>query len=172
MGIESWNMSTQVAPARRLAYAFVGLLAGDAILLCYLLQSAFWIRRSLLAAHIGEPGRMIPVALEEFVIFAACSLVGWLFIGIPTALLFPARSITGLSWASRLLVGAALGPFGLFLIIVLLARGHIDFWASFAGTGTLWIYSVMVSTVSFFVYAALLHRQQVCLSKDWTDGHS
>ncbi len=150
-----------VHPKKRLAYGFVGLLAGNAILLLFLLQNALRARAGLLAAHMGAPASMIPVALEQFVLYAIASLAGWLLIGLPTVLLCPARTITGLSWPLKLLAGAVLGPFALLAVFLLLGRGHVTFPASFNGTGILWAYSVLVSTVAFVVYAALLRREQV-----------
>jgi hypothetical protein len=153
----NWR-GAEVRPARRLTYAFAGLLAGDSVLLLFLLENAIWIRRSLLVSHMGQPGSTILLALEQFVIYASCSFLGWVFVGIPVVLLFSARFITGLSWFLKLLVGAALGPLALFLVFVLLARGHLRFRASFIGTGVFWLYSVVVSTISFMAYAALLRR--------------
>lgn len=143
---------------RRLAYSFVGLLAGDIVLLVFLLLNALQVTAWLFAARMGEPTHMIPVTLQVFVIYAIFSFVGWLFIGLPTVLLLPVRTITRLSWPLRLLVGAALGPLALLAIFVLLGHGHVDFPASFTGTGALWDYSVVVSTVCFVVYAALLRK--------------
>lgn len=109
---EAKSMNTKLAVnlIKRLAYAFVGLLVGNAILLLYLLQNALRYRASLLAAHMGEPGRQIPQALQMFVLYAHVSFFGWLFVGLPVALFFSARSITRLPWPLSLLVGAALGP--------------------------------------------------------------
>lgn len=153
-------MNLTVNPIRRLAYALVGLLAGNAILLLFLLQNAFRLRAMLLAAHMGEPARQIPVALQMFVLYAIFAFVGWLLVGLPTALLVPARSFTCLSWPLRVFVGAALGPLALFAIFVLLTHGHINSRA-FKGTGGLWAYSILVSTVSFVVYVALLAKEKV-----------
>jgi hypothetical protein len=146
--------------AKRLAYAFVGLLTGDIILLLFLLYGALVARASLLAANMGQIGSMIPGVLQVFVLYALFSFVGWLLAGLPTVLLFPARSIIRLSWPLRLLVGATLGPLALLLIFVLIGRGHVGFPESFRGTGALWAYSVVVSTAAFLVYAALLHKQK------------
>ncbi len=150
------------------AYAFVGLLAGDAILLLFLLQNAIRIRADLLALHMGEPGRQIPQAIEIFVLYARFSFVGWLFVGLPIALFLPARFIARLPWALRLFAGAALGPLALFLIFMLasdssraaLAHGHI-LPGMFTNTASLWPFSILVSTVSFVLYAALLRKEKV-----------
>jgi len=55
-----------------------------------------------------------------------------------------------------LLVGAVLGPLALLIIFVLLAHGHLEFPGTFKGTGSLWAFSILVSTVSFGLYVALL----------------
>lgn len=77
--------------------------------------------------------------------------------GVPFALAIPARLLSRLAWPLRLLLGTALGPLALLLIfIVLFARGgHISGF-SLAHTETLWPFSMLVSLVSFLVYAALL----------------
>jgi hypothetical protein len=82
-------------------------------------------------------------------------------VGLPTALFFPARSITRLPWALRLLVGAALGPLALLVIFVLLGHGHLEFRGTFRSTGWLWAYSILVSSVSFALYVALLGKKKV-----------
>jgi hypothetical protein len=66
-----------------------------------------------------------------------------------------------LSWPVRVIVGAALGPLALFLLFVLLSHGHIDFndHGTFTGTSWLWAFSILVSTVSFVLYAALLREK-------------
>jgi hypothetical protein len=157
-----------VSSIKRLACAFVGLLAGDAILLVYLLQNAIRLRADLIALHMGEPGRQIPQAIQTFALYARLSFIGWLFVGLPIALLLPAHSIRRLPWPLRPLVGAALGPLALFLIFVLvsdvsraaLAHGHMV-PGMFTGTASLWPLSILVSTVAFVVYVALLRKENV-----------
>ena len=95
----------RISPAKRLLYAFVGLLAGDLILLFFLLQHA--LHATILA---GEPARTLPDAVETFILYAIFSLVGWMLVGLPATLLFPARSITRLSWPRALIVGATVWP--------------------------------------------------------------
>ncbi len=143
-------------PARRLAYSLIGLLGGDTALLLFLLQNAFRLRRDLQALHMGEPARQIPLAFEMFLFYALFSFLGWLLVGVPIAVFFPARSITRLPWPFRLLAGVALGPLALFLIFVLLAHGHPEVPGTFRSTSWLWAHSILVSTVSFVLYVALL----------------
>jgi hypothetical protein len=154
------NADRALNATRRVAYAFVGLLGGNSALLLFLLQNAMRLRSSLFGMHMGEPARQIPIALQLFVLYARLSFVGWLFVGFPIALLLPARSITGLWWPLRVLVGAALGPLALLVIFVLLGHGHVSS-TSFTNTRVLWAYSILVSTVSFVLYIALLHKQRV-----------
>jgi hypothetical protein len=142
-----------ISPAKRLAYALVGLLAGDLMLFFFLLQHA--LHATLLA---GEPAHLISDAVQMFILYAIFSFVGWLFVGMPTALLFPASSITRLSWPLALLVGLVLGLPALFVIFALLGSSHIYFY-NFAEVGTLLAYSILVSTVSFVVYLALLRKE-------------
>jgi hypothetical protein len=139
-------------------YSFVGLLGGNLALLLFLLQNAIRLRAALLAMHTGQPTLQIPLALEMWAIYAIVSFVGWLFVGIPIALIFPASSIKRLSWPLKVLVGAALGPLTLFLIFALLSQGHIQFGntGTFTGTSALWTFSILVSSVSFLIYAFLL----------------
>ena len=95
----------RISPAKRLLYALVGLLAGDLILLFFLLQHA--LHATILS---GEPARTLPDAVETFILYAIFSLVGWVLVGLPATLLFPARSITRLSWPRALIVGAMFWP--------------------------------------------------------------
>jgi hypothetical protein len=156
-----------VSSIKRLAYAFVGLLAGDAILLLYLLQNAIRLRADLLALHMGEPGRQIPQAIQIFVLYARLSFVGWLFVGLPIALLLPAHFIRRSPWPLTVLLGAALGPLALVLILMLvpdasrsaLAHGHM-IPGMFTGTASLWPLSILVSTIAFAAYVALLHKEK------------
>jgi hypothetical protein len=153
------NTSPTLNRTKRVVYAFVGLLGGEAALLLFLLQNAYRLRTYLLTTHIGQPARQIPLAFEMFCIYAVFSFAGWLLLGLPTALIFPARLITGLPWILRLLLGAALGPLALFLIFLLLAHGHLEFPATFRGMGVEWGYSILVSTVSFVLYGAMLGKK-------------
>jgi hypothetical protein len=148
-------MPISVKSTKRLGYAFAGLLAGDATLLFFVLRGTI-----LAALYKGQLYGEISIILELFAVYACASLVGWLIVGLPTALFFPSRWITGLSWPVTLLVGAALGPLALFAIFVLLARGRIHIPGAFAGTGALWVFSILVSTVSFLLYAALLRKAE------------
>ena len=143
----------RISPAKRLFYALVGLLAGDLILLFFLLQHA--LHATILA---GEPARMLPDAVETFILYAIFSFVGWILVGLPATLLFPARSIARLSWPRALIVGVTVGPIALLMIFALLSRSHIYF-RSFAEISTLFAYTILVSTVSFMVYLALLRKE-------------
>jgi hypothetical protein len=142
---------------KRIAYSLIGLVGGNAVLLLYLLQNAIRVRASLLALGMGAPANQIPLALEMSFIYGVCSFVGWLFVGLPIVRFAPTRSIADLSWPVRLLLGAALGPMALLVIFILLSRGHLSS-NSFTNTGSLWLYSILVSDVSLVLYTALLSR--------------
>ncbi len=151
---------SRIPLTKRLTYAFFGLLAGNAVPLVYLLWSALFVRAEMLRLHIGETARTVATYLEMFAIYAIFSFIGWIIIGVPVVLFFSARFVRRLSWPLRVLVGTALGPLAVLVIFILLGRGHIDFQTAFRGTGFLWCYSIVVSTVAFLVYAALLHREE------------
>jgi hypothetical protein len=152
-------MHVEVNPLKRLAYAGIGLLAGDAVLLLYVLYGAILNDAYSHALYMGARGRLILVALEVFIVYALFSFAGWLFVGVPTALFFPARSITRLPWLLTLLVGATLGPLALAAVLIVLAHGHLDVLYPSTGTSGLWVYSIVVSTVAFGVYAFLLRKE-------------
>jgi len=150
------NTRVGVNPFKRLAYAFLALLAGDGMLLLYLLQNALRNRAQLLAAHTGEPGREIPFALDYFVLCAVFSFGGWLLLGVPTAALVPARFITRLPWLLTLIIGAVLGPLALFVVFPWPPEEYQGVRARLAQPHMPWELSVLVSTAAFVVYAALL----------------
>ena len=143
----------RISPAKRLLYALVGLLAGDLILLFFLLQHA--LHGTILE---GEPARTLPDAVETFILYAIFSFIGWMLVGLPATLLFPARSITRLSSPRAMIVGSISGPITLLVIFALLSRSQIYF-RNFAEISTLFAYTILVSTVSFMVYLALLRKE-------------
>jgi hypothetical protein len=143
---------------QRLTYAFVGLLAGDIALVLYLVLNAFVARATLLAAHVGDPERQVSMALQLGTIYVVCSLVGFLVVGVPVALLVPPRFVAGWPWLVTIVVGALLGPPALCVIFVL-GGGSVHLSNSFRETGLLFAFSILVSTVSFGVYVALLRKQ-------------
>jgi hypothetical protein len=135
-------------------------MAGNAALLMFLLYGAWRVRAALLKLHQGEPYVALPQAWEMFLIYAVFSSVGWILVGLPVALAFPARLISRIPWPACLLIGAILGPLALFLIFVVLAVSQGARTVSLDHTEGLWPLSIVVSTVSFFVYAALLRRKR------------
>jgi hypothetical protein len=112
-------------------------------------------------------------AWVTFLLFAIVSFVGWLFVGLPIALFLPVRSITRLSWPLALVVGGVLGPFALLGALLTLASFiSIVAWTSGHDVGItglitpLLVFSLMPytcsilsSSVSFGVYAAILRKQ-------------
>jgi hypothetical protein len=128
---------------------------GDAALLFYMLLNAFLARATLLAAHAGLPYDQIPVAIQQFTLYAPFSLVGWVLIGVPIALLLPVRSVIRWPWPFLIALGGCLGPPAMLIVLQMLGGGRIVL----AGTGPLFILSILVSTISFAVYVALLRNQ-------------
>ena len=152
--------NTGAGPFQRLVFAFIGLLAGNAALLLYLVQNAIAVRAVLLKDHMGEPARQLPQAWDMFIIYAIFSTGGGALVGLPVALAFTGRVLSRLAWPLSLLIGTALGPFALLLIFVVMSglQGQPGGF-SLAHTESLWPLSSLVSTVSFVVYAALLRTR-------------
>ena len=144
----------------RFLFAFIGLLAGNAVLLLYFLLNAIVLRAALLRAHMGEPARVIPQAWEMFILYSISSIIGWALVGLPIALAFPPRLLSRVGWPLCLLIGATLGPLALLLMFVVLfgLQGQLSSF-SLAHTESLWPLAILVSTVSFVVYAALVRRR-------------
>ena len=72
----------------------------------------------------------------------------------------PARLLSRLAWPLCLLIGAILGPLALLLIFVVMfgLQGQLNSF-SLAHTQSLWPLSILVSSVSFVVYAVLLRTR-------------
>ena len=123
----------------RLGFAMVGIIAGNAVMLIF----SFWIRNG---------------GLDFFIPYAALAIPGWILVGIPVALFFPARLVTSVWWPIVCLaIGAALGPLAVFLI--LLVMGIANRQLAFDHTEQSFALSVPASTVSFAVYAVLVRRR-------------
>ena len=147
---------------RRLFFASIALLAGNTALLLFLLQNGLRVRAALLRAHMGEPHLVLAQTWAVFRLYAMFSVVGWLLVGVPTALAFPPRLLLRVAWPVRVVIGAAMGPLALLLIfVVLFAILGRPGEFSLDHTETLWPFSILVSTVSFLAYAALLRRRVV-----------
>jgi hypothetical protein len=155
-------MNGAAGPLRRLFFASVALLAGNSALLLFLLQNGLRQRSALLKARMGEPQVLLAQMWEIFLLYAMFSLFGWVLVGLPIALAFPPRLLRRVAWPVHVVIGAAIGPLALLLIFVVLFafQGSLGEF-SLAHTETLWPLSILVSTVSFLVYTALLRRRVV-----------
>ena len=147
---------------RRLFFASIALLAGNGALLLFLLQNELRMHSALLKAHMGEPHLVLAQMWDLFRLYSMFSVVGWVLVGAPTALAFPPRLLLRVAWPVRVVIGAAMGPLALLLIfVVLFVIQGMPGEFSLAHTETLWPFSILVSTVSFLAYAALLRRRIV-----------
>lgn len=139
---------------RKIGYSFVGLLAGNAVLLLYLLWGAIRTRIWLRSIHMGEPSRVLPNTLGMFPVFGISSMLGWALIGLPCILLLRGSFVSRLNWLLALIIGAALGPLALLAIFCVFTGGRL-ITEIFRNTGN-WIFSVLISAVAFLVYCALV----------------
>jgi len=127
--------NTPCSPPQRLLFAAIALVAGNSAMLLLL----------------------FPHARDLFELYAIFAVVGWLLVGVPFVLAFPGRVFAHLPWPTYPLIGAAMGPLALLLIFAALfaLQGRIREF-SLAHTESFWPLSMIVSTVSFVVYAGLL----------------
>ena len=145
-----------IGRVRRILYSLIALVVGNSILFLYFMYGAWMARTEYLAAHL-DPAGQIPRVIDMFVLYAIFSFIGWVLVGIPVVLASPAGLIARLAWPLWIPIGAVLGPLALLLILLLMEAGRGQF--SLANTETLWPLSIVVSTVSFVVYGALLRRR-------------
>jgi hypothetical protein len=155
---------------RKIGYSFLGLLAGNAVVLAGLLFIAFF-RDYPFLAKLRHPFYLNPKqALFTFLWFAIFSVVGWVIVGIPAVLLMPANLVSRLHWLLAVPIGAVLGVFALYLE---LDRGHLPTDALRDPT-MYWQIVVCVSAaalnsgVAFAVYCTLL--QWARLSEETRNG--
>jgi Na+/H+ antiporter NhaC len=145
---------------KRLRYALVSLLASNVVLLSLLLLNAIRIRFMLMASHIGRPGEEIPQAFQMAFIYGFFSFLGWLIVGLPIVLFVPANSVLRLSLLLQLIIGVVIGPFALLAIFVILNHGQLHATSTFTNTSFLWTLSMLMSTVAFSIYCALLSKDR------------
>lgn len=138
----------------------IGLVAGDAALLIVPLYNAVRLRTVLLTIHIGEANLALPNSKGIFLIYAIFSVIGWIFVGVPIVIALPERLLSRVPWLGCTFIGATLGPlaFADNLTRTFRVSGPAQRF-SLAHTEGLWPFSVIVSTVSFLVYTALLRRR-------------
>lgn len=135
----------------RIGCSFLGLLAGDAVLLIFALENALHIS---LLLH-GQLEARFLTALGVFIPIAIASVAGWLIVGVPAVLVLSPRRILQSSPWQLLVVGALLGPAALFAIFLLLSRGLAK-EETFTHTGFLWVCASLISFVAFAVQCALM----------------
>ena len=107
----------------------------------------------------GYPGywaQLLSPAWQMFLLYCAFSVFGWMLVGIPAVLALPPKVIVNWPWVVLICVGAAFGALALLLILLILGAGRLRL----EHTGSLWPFAILVSTVSFVVYTALLLRRR------------
>jgi hypothetical protein len=143
----------RVGWGRRLSYAFIGLVAGNAAMDAYLLTG--YVRTFILSPALrSRIGDILIGTFWLFLLYGTFSLIAWLIVGLPFVFLLPLRAVRRLPWAVILLISGALGPAVFLPIMLLLFRNQ-----GFRHTGTLWLLSVIASVVGFSTYAWLVRRR-------------
>ena len=144
--------------ARRIAYAFIGLVAGNLAMAAWMLPWVLRARAELIRLHRPNPNAYLIGYLEQFELYAVCSFIGWLLVGLPVVLALPPRWLRRISWPVILLISACLGPAALSVVYLLLGRGRV-YPQVFVGSSIFWQLALITSLVGYSVYCWLLRRR-------------
>jgi hypothetical protein len=145
-----------VGALRRIGYSFVGLLAGNLVLLVVWLGFFLRNRIALPPNHGPNLSSDLMDMLGIMAIYAVFSIFGWVLIGIPAVLLLSSRRIAALPWTALVLCGAVLGPVSLTLIF--LFGGHFS-PRIFTEGGPYFLFAGVVSGVAFWVHCLLVRHR-------------
>jgi hypothetical protein len=147
--------------ARRIAYAFIGLLAGNAAIVAYFLITAVWALLRFHALPSKPPASHILIGYAGLIlIYGTFSFLGWLIVGLPVVVLLPVGMLNRLPWLVILLIAATIGVAAYFPIFLLFSGGHptLDL---FRREGPYWLLALLASTVGFPTYCWLIRRRTV-----------
>jgi hypothetical protein len=151
----------RVGWGRRLSYAFIGLVAGNAAMDAWLLTSDLPVVLHTASAHHLPVGLLLSRVLWVMLLYGADSFIGWLIVGLPLVFSVPPQVFARLPWIVVIALGAAFGPALLLLaqaIVALIVHGHFTV-AFFLKTGNLRFLSLILSGVGFSTYCLLIRRQ-------------
>ena len=150
---------------RRIAYAFVGLLAGNAAIAGYFLIWNLWGLVRFHSFPSERPARDILIGVAAgygglILMYGTFSLIGWIVVGLPAVLLLPLRFPNRLPWLVILLIAAAIGVAAYFPIFLLFSGGHptLDLLRR---EGPYWLLALLASTIGFPTYCWLIRRRTV-----------
>jgi len=146
---------------RRIVYAFIGLLAGNAAIIVYFLITNLWALLRLHPLPSEPPASHILIGYAGLMLlYGTFSLIGWLVVGLPAVLLLPVRILNRLPWIMILPIAAAIGVGAFFPIYLLLNGGHFTSDAlPFRRSGMYWFLVVLASTAGFPTYCWLVRRR-------------
>ena len=149
--------------ARRIFYAFLGLLAGNAAIVAWYLITSLWALARFHSFPSEHPVSHILIGYAGLiVIYGSFSLIGWLVVGLPAVLLLPVRILNRLPWLAILLIAAAIGVAAFFPIYLLLNGGHLTSDSfSFRRSGMYWFLALLASMAGFPTYCWLIRRRTV-----------
>ncbi len=148
----------------RIGYAFIGLLAGNAVMDAYVLRGLPW---ALATSSTGV--RLSDIVLGVFgviLLFGTFSLIGWLLVGVPVVLFLPIRLVRRLPWAAIFAIAAILGPVAFFPVFLLLFASPfmLDYPVAHSSVqhgwlAAYWLFAFLASIVGFPTYCWLVRRR-------------
>ena len=147
--------------ARRIVYAFIGLLAGNAAIVGYSLITSLWAPVRLHPFPSQPPVTHILIGYVGLILlYGPFLFLGWLVVGLPTVLLLPVRILNRLPWFAIPLIAAGMGLAAFLPIYLLFIGGHLTSDAlPFRRSGTYWFLALLASTAGFPTYCWLIRRR-------------
>jgi ABC-type sulfate transport system permease component len=141
---------------RKIGYSFFGLMVGNvASVLVLILTVMFFpgLDTFIVFMQFSKPSVEDTLVLSIWVCLV--SVLCWVVIGLPVALLLRAEIVARFYWIPRALTGAVLGMLPMFLLLVAVNRQHLDM-PIFREPETVGLFSVaaLIGGVAFSVYGA------------------
>lgn len=147
---------------RKIGYSFLGLAAGNLVVLAAVsICEAIGLNSLVPAGPLRE--RLLRALALAFY-FGSVSLVSWAIIGLPVVLALSANLISRLHWSLASLIGSILGAIPFALLFVAMSGGWQQLLATLRNPQVLRVYllflavAVIIGGVAFSVYCLLVRR--------------
>jgi hypothetical protein len=150
----------EAGPFIRIAFSFLGLLSGFAVLFLLMFAMALREHWRMRADRIGDPNGVVFYMLQVALIYAAFSLVGWIITGPIFAVAVPARVVARIHPLLSLGLGMTLGLGSMLIMLVAFFIAERQPFR-LRGSELYWILSAVVAGPAFVIYSQLLRRFEV-----------
>jgi hypothetical protein len=146
----------EVRRSKRIRYSFVAWLAGQAALgLIVFFMSVFG------GSHAGL-SQSLAITATYLMFSLVIGIPGWILIGLPVALFWPAAQLQKVPYYAVMLIGIAGGPMIVFLVLGCDALAHGEPFSGYlANSGLFFICAAIVAPVCCLVYKLLLRLKPI-----------